>query len=411
MMSCAVALFVASTASSAQPSLDERYQQAVALFNQADMEGACELLKEIEQESSGYREVRTYLNPSCAAAKRLYDREEKLFNEGLQAFNQQRYDEAKQEFEQALAKSNAVRHPKYKAQITDYLGRIEARSTEERLFQDGVVLFNQTKYIEARNKFNLVVVGGGSRAPDARGYLAKIASAMSTQRASEETTRLFDEGVRLFHLGHYAEARARMNQVIQTGGTRAAEARDYLSQIAEAERTQRSAGESARLFEDGLRLFKAKQYPEARIRLGLVVRMGGAKAGEARTLLGEIDKADQARRVQTPPATTTGSSALEQPLRAGLRAYFNGRYDEAEQDLTDYLNHQGSKRALSYFFRGACRSALYFLSGEKDSQQKELALVDFRTVKEVSPQFQPPRQYVSPKILALYAETRALGPQ
>ena len=96
--------------------------------------------------------------------------------------------------------------------------------------------------------------------------------------------------------------------------------------------------------------------------------------------------------------------ADEQPLREGLEAYFQGKYDEAEQDLGQYVDNHGRKLALAYFFRGAVHASRYYLSGERDAHQKELALVDFRTLQKEPRQFQPPKEYVSPKILSLYAE-------
>ena len=72
--------------------------------------------------------------------------------------------------------------------------------------------------------------------------------------------------------------------------------------------------------------------------------------------------------------------------------------------MSDYLNNNGKKQALAYFFRGATRSARYFLSGEKDAQQKQRAQEDFRTVHKDNRRFRPPEKYVSPKVLALYTE-------
>jgi hypothetical protein len=103
--------------------------------------------------------------------------------------------------------------------------------------------------------------------------------------------------------------------------------------------------------------------------------------------------------VQTPKPV-----AGEQTLRAGLRAYFEGNLDRAEQDLSEYLNNNSPKQALAYFFRGAARSTRFLLSGEKDVQQKELAVADFRALKERGAHFQPPQKFVSPKVLALYTE-------
>jgi len=107
----------------------------------------------------------------------------------------------------------------------------------------------------------------------------------------------------------------------------------------------------------------------------------------------------------TKPSTETPKpAATERTLRAGLQAYFQGNLEDAERSLSDYLNNNGQKQALAYFFRGAAHSTRYFLSGETDSQQKELAVADFHALKQRAGQFQPPQKSVSPKILALYSE-------
>ncbi len=123
---------------------------------------------------------------------------------------------------------------------------------------------------------------------------------------------------------------------------------------------------------------------------------------------------DEAVWKTTPPATgftqndpqdgTPATEPTEPILRAGLHEYFEGKFDDAERDLSDYLNKNGSKRALAFFFRGATRSTRYYLSGQKDQPQKDLALADFRALKEHAAQFDPPKKFVSPQILAIYNE-------
>jgi len=97
----------------------------------------------------------------------------------------------------------------------------------------------------------------------------------------------------------------------------------------------------------------------------------------------------------------------EQPLRLGLEAYFAGQYEQAEQQLSAYVANHGRKIALALFFRGAAHASRYFLSGEQDIQQRDLARADFRASKADSQQFEPPTPFVPPKILSLYSQ--ALG--
>ena len=97
--------------------------------------------------------------------------------------------------------------------------------------------------------------------------------------------------------------------------------------------------------------------------------------------------------------------ADQEPLRLGLEAYYAGKYDQAEQQLGVYVANHGRKIALAYFFRGAAHASRYFLSGERDTHQRDLAVADFRALRKDSRQFQPPKQYVSPKILSLYLQS------
>jgi len=129
-LAAAVSLF--AFAASAQQTLEERYQKAIQSFNEAKMEDACDALKQIEKENAGYKDVRTYLNPACDSARRTYEQEERLYKQGLELFKQGQFDQAKPKFTQG--RSLALNHPKYRAEMDDYLKKIEARVREENLF-------------------------------------------------------------------------------------------------------------------------------------------------------------------------------------------------------------------------------------------------------------------------------------
>jgi len=469
----AAALLAASLALAQEP-LEKRYERAIELFNSAKMEDACELLQQIEKEKPGYRETRTYLNPACREAERMRTMEQQLFNEGVQLFNQGKYDDAQQKFKQAAG--IPLKTPRFRDQANKYLADIDARLGEDRLFAEGVKLFNDGNDTEARSRFDQVAKGGGPKAADARGYLQRI------EERREESA--FNEGVRLFNAGDLATARSRLQEVIRLNGKRRAEAERYVARIEEGEREQRA-------FNDAVRAFEAKRYPDAQNGFRQVVGMNGARKGDAERYLARLDtavkeeaafkdavakfarddfegaragfqqvinmkgsRADDARvyltriaaqgkdprevarqfvtdaqaamgrkdyraaveKLQAAAALDPGNRearqllaqsqelAEEMPLRSGLAAYFEGKYDEAERQLTAYLDANGRKRALAVFFRGASRGARFFLSGEKDAQQKQQALSDFREAQKDARRFRPPEKYVSPKILALYQE-------
>jgi TolA-binding protein len=353
-----VALLFLSVVRAPAQDVEQRYQQAVEFFNSAKMEEACELLQQIEKQSPGYKQTKTYMSAACRQVPILYEREQKLFNEGVQFFNQGDYEGAKQRFDQAA--KVPVKNPKYRSQISGYLNQIQGRENEERLFQEGVKLFDAGNYSQAQSRLNQVAQAGGSKAGEARALLGRINDALGKQRAEEETNRLFNDGVQLFKAGNNAEAFYKFDQVAKAGGSKAAEARNYLQRIEQANRA-------------------AQQPPKP------------------------LPKPPEPEPTKPGPETPK-PAATEQTLRAGLRAYFEGDVNAAERDLSDYLDTKGPKQALAYFFRGAARSTRYLLSGEKDAEQKKLAGEDFRAFKSQAARLQPPEKFVSPKILALYSE-------
>ncbi len=299
----------------AQETVEERYEQGVAFFNNAKMEEACDVLQQVAKDKPDYKQTKTYMNVACNQVKRMTKMEEDLFNEGVQHFNQGRLDDAKQKFEQA--NKIQLKNPKFRSQANRYLKDIETRQSEERSFQEGVQLFNAGKHADAFTTFEKVVRGGGSKAEEARNYIQRL---QQLARAPNPP----------------------------------------------AQPPSKPAGTS------------------------------GANQPPARPEIKQLPK--------TVPEPTPTAEPTEPILRAGLQEYFEGRFDDAERDLSDYLNKNGSKRALAFFFRGATRSTRYYLSGQKDQPQKDLALADFRALKEHAAQFDPPKKFVSPQILAIYNE-------
>lgn len=241
---------------------------------------------------------------------------------------------------------------------------------EEDLFNEGVQQFNQGRLDDAKQKFeqaNKVQLKNPKFRAQTSRYLKDIET-----RQSEE--RNFQEGVQLFNAGKHADAFTTFEKVIRAGGPKAEEARSYLQRLEQ--------------------LAKAPTPPPKP-----PSKPAGAPGGSqppSQPVVRETPK--------TVPEQTPTAEPNEPILRAGLQEYFEGRWDDAERDLSDYLNRNGSKRALAFFFRGATRSTRYYLSGQKDQPQKDLALADFRALKEHAAQFDPPRKFVSPQILAIYNE-------
>lgn len=281
-------------------------------------------------------------------------------------------------------------------------GRLSAQDVEQ-LYQKGVSEYNSGVQMEDACETLKQVENLRPGYQQASVYM-KVAC-RQVQKLYDHEEELFNQGVQLDNQGKFEDAKQKFQSVI---GIRVknpkyrAQAQQHLAQIEARENDEK-------LYQEGTKFLKQDRFNEARADFSKLAQGNGPRAGDAKNLLAQVEKAEQEAKNKLPPqpppqpskqAPATG----EQSLRAGLKAFFNGEYEHAENSLSDYLTGKGPKQQLAYFFRGASHSAQYFLSGEKDNQQKELAAQDFRALKGQGAQFQPPEGYISPKILALYRQ-------
>jgi len=380
----------------AQESFDQRFQDAEKLMQSGSpgsIEEACNAFKLLDKEKPGDKQVQAFLRASCTSFDKLQKKEDDLFNEGVQHLKQNQLSDAKQSFEQS-GRLTGLKTFRHKDEALKYIKQIDAQLNDEQTFQDGLKLFTAKNYTEAQSRFNQVVQGGGPKSGDARDYLAKIKVALGNKANEEAAAKTFDDGVRLFKAKEYDAARDAFNKVVSAGLVKVPDARNYLAKIDQQVSTENRQKEILKTFNDGVGFFKAQKYDAARDAFHKVVNAGVVDVPEARDYLAKIDK------LTTPAATPTPT---DDTLRAGLKAYFGGNLQEAQRNLKDYIEHNGQKKGLAYFFSGAVHSTRYFLSGEKDSGEKSQAVADFQAAKSSEQGFSPPSEkYVSPKILDIY---------
>lgn len=396
------------------------FDEGVQLFNQGNYDDAQQKFKQaqgIPLKTPRYRDqVNKYLADIDARLG-----EDKLFSEAVKHFTDGNDTEARSRFNQIVRGGGAKA-----AEARAYLQRLEDRR-EESAFNEGVRLLQGGDYAGARSRLQEVVGLNGKRKAEAERYLAQL-------EQGEREQRTFNEGERAFNQKRYSDAQASFRQVAGMNGNRKAEAERYLNRIETA--VQEDAA-----FKAGVQKFTQNDFDGARSEFQKVINMKGALVSDARIYLTKIDARGRDPREVAKQFVTDAQAAMgrkdyraaveklsaataldpnnrdarrllaesqqlaeEAPLRSGLQAYFEGKYDEAERQLNDYLNNNGKKQALAYFFRGATRSARYFLSGEKDASQKQRAQEDFRAAQKDNRRFRPPEKYVSPKVLALFAE-------
>lgn len=396
------------------------FNEGVQLFNQSNYDDAAQKFKQaqgIPLKNPRYREqIAKYLADIDARLN-----EDRVFNEAVKLFNDGNDTEARSKFNQVVSLGG----PKA-AEARSYLGRIQDRR-EESAFSEGTRAMNAGDFSTAKSRMQEVIGLNGKRRPEAERYLAQIEQGEREQRAYNDAVRAFDQK-------RFSDAQAGFRQVAGMNGGRKADAERYLARID-------TAVQEEALFKDAVNKFAHDDFAGAKAGFQQVINLKGALASDARVYLTRIeaqgrDPREVARQFVTDAQAAMGRKdyraaveklqaataldpnnrdakrllaesqqlAEEMPLRSGLQAYFEGKYEEAERQLSDYLNGAGKKRALAYFFRGATRGARYFLSGEKDAQQKQLAAEDFRAVQKESARFRAPEKFVSPKTLALYTE-------
>lgn len=105
-------------------------------------------------------------------------------------------------------------------------------------------------------------------------------------------------------------------------------------------------------------------------------------------------------------SNAVASADADRMLANGIGEFYSGAYEDAEVHIKDYIELNGAKTALAYFYRAASKLTRYYLRGEKQDDRKLLvdAQSDFRMAKK-SPGFNPPEKMVSPKILQVYKST------
>jgi tetratricopeptide (TPR) repeat protein len=285
---------------------------------------------------------------------RAQDEVEKRYQQGVEFFNNAKMEEACEILQQLEKDKPGYKQTKVYMNVacTQFKRMVKM---EEDSFNEGVLDFNQGRLDDAKQKFEQVIKVP-LKSPQ---YRIQASRYLKDIEAAQNTESLFQEGVRFFNAGKYPDALRTFEKVRQGGGPKATEAQNYLDRLRQ--------------------LLKAENQPRPPV------------------------------PPPAPPRPMPSSSPLppspdESLLRTGLQEYFEGKLDDAERDLSAYVDNKGSKRALALFFRGAGRSTRYFLSRQRDTQQKDLAVSDFRAAKQQSTQFDPPQELVSPQIMAIYTE-------
>jgi TolA-binding protein len=264
------------------------------------------------------------------------------------------------------------------------------RPSVEPLFNEGV---NHKDFDAAREKFNAVLRAEPDHAQAAI-YLKmiedEITRAQTAQAESEKRERIsreFNAGVELYKKRDFAGAEQRFQNVIALESGHA-EAVNYLELIHREKRKPESAAPTkpepekppagAPAFDEALALFESGDLKNAKAKF-LQARASDARANDYLEIISETEK----------------------KMEDGIRAYFEGNYDQAIMELDDCVKKYFQSAHLHVFLACALASK-YYLEGASNSELVENARKHFRKVKELDSNYRLQERYVSPRIIELF---------
>jgi tetratricopeptide (TPR) repeat protein len=420
------ALLVAAPAFASK---DDDYKAAQAAASAGKAEEAARLFCQLDP---GFKDAGMMCGIMKKEAQKEVQKNEDRFQEGLKAFNEGRFDDAKQKFQNVRTGPRAEEAKQYvisripaAIQAKEREAAAGAESAANQKFDQGVQAYNRNDFSGARSLFQGVSGGKKGEADNYLNRMKQFESAMA-------------EGDRLASAKNYKAAQGSYNEAATLKGDGPGNPREKAGQMASlasgsttsppvttATTTTKPPPVTTTSTTTSPPVTRApvvaavKEAPKPKVDVGkLLAEAEAAKAkgdiASAKSKYIAVLAADE-RNVQakvgletlpkeTGPTEKKASSEADVMLAKGIREYYQGLFEKAEVHIDDYLNVNGSKTGLSHFYMGASKLTRYYLNGEKDSGLKRDAEAAFRLAKQTAG-FKPPGEsFVSPKILKAYQD-------
>ena len=414
---------------------DDDYKAAVAAAGAGKAEEAARLYCKVAEQDAGYKDAKMMCGIMQKEAQKEVQKNEDRFQEGLKAFNEGHYDDAKQKFQNVRTGPRVDEARQYISskipaaiQAKEREASAGAEAAINQKFDQGVQAFNRNDFNGARSL--LSQVSSGSHAGDAQNYLNRMKQFESAMA----------EGDRLAAAKNYKAAQGSYNEAATLKGDGPGDPRGKASHMASLSSGSTTVATTTTA-PPPVTTTTANNPPPVTTTTPPVTRapvvaavkepskpkvdvsrlLAEAEAAKAKgdiasakskyiAVLAADEKNVQAKvgletlPKETGPTETKASSEADVMLAKGIREYYQGLFEKAEVHIDDYLNVNGSKTGLSHFYMGASKLTRYYLSGQRDSGLKRDAEAAFRLAKQTAG-FKPPGEsFVSPKILKAYQD-------
>ncbi|HXE90109.1 MAG TPA: hypothetical protein VNK82_04005 [Terriglobales bacterium] len=410
---------------------DDLYKQAQAAASAGKVEDAARLYCQLAGMDAKYKDAQMNCNVMKQEAERERKRNEDRFQEGVAAFNAGRWDDAEQKFRNIRGGPRLEEARQYlSSRIPAAKAAKAAEANESAMsarFDDAVGAYTRNDFNSARSLFGQI---SGRRESEARNYLNKI----------REYEQAMGEGDRLASASNFRGALQSYNDAATIKpdgpGDPRAKASRMQAELARASAptptttappvattatATRPPVTSAPPGPTPSRVVEAAVKEPARPTIDTAKLMREAEAAKAAgniaaargkylAILGTDPSNRQARLAletlpkeegqQAPKAT----SEADVMLARAIGEFYQGKYDQAEVHIRDYLEFNGSKTALSQFYLGVTKLTRYYLNGERSDERRLIneANDHFKVAKKTAGFKAPDNRLVSPKILKVY---------
>lgn len=417
---------------------DDLYKQAQAAAAAGRVEEATNLFCQLAKEDPKFKDVKL----NCEIMSKELDKEkvrgDERFQSGLADFNAGRYDDADQKLRNVRAGSHvaeardyvANKIPQARAAAQQAKNSAAADQAMTQKFEQATQAYNGNDFNGAKALFSQIT---GSRQGDAQDYLRRInkyeaamaeGDRLAAAKNYKQAASSYDEAAAVKGDGP-GDPRDRSQQMMASasgaggrpaagGGKPAATTSTTVSttaapgqpsrDIVAAVKNVRPQVDVAKMLRAADEARKKGNFSDAAGKYAAVLAADSNNA-QARVALesvkAELRKEQSANGGAAVPKAGSDADVM---LTRAIGEFYSGRFDQAEVHIQDYLDVNGSKAGLSYFYLGVSKLTRYYLGGAQESDRKLLrdARDAFRQAKQ-SPGFQPPEKYVSPKILKVYS--------
>jgi hypothetical protein len=391
---------------------DDDFAAAQAAANANRIEEAARLFCGLAKQDPGFRNGEAAQN--CKIYQDQVNREnarnEERFTDGINFFNQGQFDNAANKFRAIhsgphLAEATDYLNNKIPAAKQAAQGA-EAAAAMNGKFDQGVQAFNNNAFANAKSLFGQVT--GGAHQGEAQSYLQKIQQyeQLMQQGDSARGTKNYKAA-----LDAYQQAASIKGDGPGDPNGKMSVVRDLMAaagtvappptqvQQPKPQVVANAVIESNKPKLDVKKLLKEAQAAERR---GDV----GTARGKYLAVLSEDSGNAQAQAgLNALPKDNNQKAGAEADtmLAKAIGEFYSGQYDDAESHIGAYLFVNGSKTGLAYFYRGVSKLTRYYLHGEQPSERTLLsgAKDDFVKAKKASG-FKAPENMVSPKIMKVF---------